>query len=274
MLLVNYFIERCLLKNVHCRNLGLTSIHMATAFQSSDAGFENWVKCFIALRYLRDGLQSFVDTEIESQHRNIVNTLKSRFETSLVHCKPCNVQPGKFCTHLTKIDCSTCRLPHCASTLQKHQGPCSWQECLQCNDKFCKYCKLSSHEMRVCACTAETILPKHDRRTCTYPKCNCKKRNARNKMACTNNWCSHFYDEILKLHEFRDPNFVNSTPSLWKDSPWEFAKCFLNCGGYLASQSSDDVDAAGLISICRSNTILKTLIKNVSELETVNYLHI
>lgn len=69
---------------------------------------------------------------------------------------------------------------------------------------------------------------------------------------------------------FGDPLFANSNTQVWKKNPWEFAKCFLNCGGQLTTQSSDDIDAAGLISICRNNKYFRTRLNDLRRLDEVH----
>lgn len=242
---------------------------MASAAENTDAEFGNWVKCCIALRYLRDGLKPFVDSAIQLQHQNIVEAIHRQFETALVHCEQCHIQPGKCVSHGTKLYCETCCRDHCANRLSYHSKPCIFTECLQCNDNYCEDCELSSHFMSLCDCTANSILPNHDKNYCTYQKCNCKEPRLRKTKPCKTNWCGHFYNEILNVHMFRDPYFVNAKPHLWKKNPWEFAKCFLSTPGHEASQSSDDADVTALMSICRNDKFIQTSIKHLSRLDQV-----
>lgn len=238
---------------------------MATAAENIPPECGNWIKCFLALNYLRSGLQQFLHTEIEHQHQTIVKALTSQFELTLVHCCQSKVQPEKICTHKTKLHCKTCDQRHCAGTLICHLGPCSWTECLKCKETYCELCSASSHVMAVCDCTAKTILPHHNKSSCKYEKCNCKKQRTR---PCDMNWCGYFYEKILNSHKMY-PCFENCRPHLWKEKAWEFAKCFTYSSGFRFSESSDDVDINGLISIILNNTYFQTKFQTLKNFEKV-----
>lgn len=215
-----------------------------------DPLLSNWIRCARGLHFVQTGLKSFVEKELAQQHTSIVRSLRV---LSLVHCQSCGSerQRASSCKH-DKLNCDQCPFGHCADTISSQCSKCSFKKCQHCKERFCKQCNSSSHVLRLCDCTAETILPLHKPANCQYKgkkKCNCRKPNAK---ACSRKTCGRMHDEILDLHTSKDPLFSNSDPRLWIKSSWEFGKCFL---GTPVNKKIDicGIDAAGFLSICINN---------------------
>lgn len=235
---------------------------MENCQQNSKHDFGNWVKCCTALRYLRSGLQSFVSDEVEQIHKSTLRSLK----IELIHCMPCTSNSSRQCSHDTKLECDTCKLKHCADKIKQHHGDCIWAQCLHCRDQFCTECKVSSHELKKCECTIATLKQFHHKQSYKQSyrsKCNFNGKGAAKAQACRNNVCHHFYDSAISKHEKHDPMFVNCDPTLWREDPWEFAKCFLSSPGFAGRKCPKDLDAAALLSICINEKAIHTSIKNI-----------
>lgn len=237
-----------------------------------DKEFGNWVKCCIALRYLKSGLLPFVENEVKQIHSSTLRSLKSKYCFELVHCVPCVTSSS--CNHIVKLDCDTCTDKHCADKLKQHFGECTLAQCRQCTGIFCSECSTLAHVIKACDCTDTTILPNHSRRACLHAihsKCNCNGKRAANARACKNKLCGHLYDAVLQIHVKGDPQFVNCDPRLWKNDHWEFAKCFVSSPGYAGKKCPDDLDAAALLSICINQKSIHSGLKRIKTFTEVSY---
>lgn len=246
---------------------------MNNSEERCDKEFGNWVKCCIALRYLKSGLLQFVENEVKQVHTTTLRSFKSLC-VELVHCVPCVTASN--CTHNAKLDCDTCTRKHCADKLKQHFGECTWEQCTRCKDIFCSDCTTLSHVIKACDCTATTILPDHSGGACLHAihsKCNCNRKRAANARTCKNKLCGHVYDAILQIHAKRDPQFVNCDPRLWKNDYWEFAKCFISSPGYAGKKCPDDLDAAALLSICINQKSIHSSLGSIKSFTKVRFLH-
>lgn len=225
---------------------------------------------WLGLKCLRDGLQPFVDDEMNTVHKRLKSGSANNGKV-LIHCKSCSSPTTAKCRHvMLSCDDDSCNRQHCADAILKpHIGPCIPAQCLNCKDIFCTICEKLLTKAGLCDCETKSLRPNHNKRRCINKSrsiCNCKKMFTKE---CKLGQCGSFYDEIIRMHAHYDPMFRNCRPALWKTQPIEIAKCYLSCDGYLIKISLDDIDASGLLSICINNIHIRSKIGSLPAFEKV-----
>lgn len=248
---------------------------MDNSEEEYDKHFGNWVKCCIALRCLKSGLLSFVDSEVKQIHETTLRQISSLCSVELVHCAPCVA--SRKCNHAVKLDCETCKVKHCADIIKQHPEECSWVACEQCKDMFCSKCARLKHVLKVCECMVNNTSPSQSSCNClnaNCSSCNCYSNSNANTATKTSKFkvCDHVYDALRKQHENGKPTLVNCDPKLWKNDHWEFAKWFINTPGYVDKKAPEDLDAAALLSVCINLKSLHSSIQNIKTFQEVSTL--
>ncbi|XP_052787402.1 uncharacterized protein LOC128222439 [Mya arenaria] len=108
-------------------------------------------------------------------------------------------------------------------------------------------------------------------KTQAYDQCqvNSKCQNGKTKVKPPfrpAHFCDEMYKEIQNNHVRNKPFWMNTDSTKWQDPQvgyWEVAKCYLSSPGYLNKTSSYQIDASGLLSICKNSMFIHQHIVNI-----------
>lgn len=119
------------------------------------------------------------------------------------------------------------------------------------------------------SCSGQTIFPPVIKRNFTPPtQYKCNNHNTKDIKECVtlcpNVACYKIMEEIIRLHRFNKPIWVNTNPNRWtadRSAPWEIAKCFLPTGAFHNTRSFNYIDCAGLLNIIINMRTIATNLK-------------
>ncbi|XP_052249810.1 uncharacterized protein LOC127857456 [Dreissena polymorpha] len=96
--------------------------------QVTNSEVRHWTKGCLAIRLLKDGLTSYVKSEIEHQYAVVVKTIKTRSKISAFSCSSCNIQnllPYHACSERETQSCfqKPSNMCNCAKKHGKRKCP-------------------------------------------------------------------------------------------------------------------------------------------------------
>jgi hypothetical protein len=156
------------------------------------------------------------------------------------------------------------------------------EKVLQCRDNTLQniILTLPSGSTQQCnRCTSHNLSPDHFNTTKACSRRTCRKNRPTNcfgsrpvgRRKCPDGICSKFYDAIIDEHEFNDPLWQNTDPSIWCLEPngWSYAKCYQTTKG--PGTSAKDTDAAGLLSIIINNKSMQNFVASINPHTTSSF---